>query len=1120
MPTVTEVTTPPSSGLVHIDALLENGVGWNWLTPARNVIYFTFSLVGGNESDAGTIYNGNLTAFNAVQEGAVTQAVTRLQQLTGINFVFTADGNAADLHFAAGDLVGPTTAGYTSTRWSYSSSGNNVTTYSADAWVYLDNANFAATNNSPTAGTAGYEILLHELGHAMGLKHPFDGAVTLPAGQDNTSFTLMSYNHVGGPYFDYSPYDIAALRFLYGTDGLLGNLGIGTAGRYLTGTAGADSLTGGAGDDTLEGLAGNDTLIGGGGTDTAVFSGNRGSYTISIVGVIVTVAGPDGSDTLTGIEFAKFADQTVPIEIVTPNNPPTGAITISGTPIQGGVLTTSSTLADPEGIGPLSYKWQASIDSIAWFDIPGATAATFTPGEAQVGRVVRVVASYIDQQGNAESTTSTATGIVANLNDPPQGTVAIAGTPRVGLQLEVAHNITDPDGLGVITISWQSSLNGIVWNDIPGGIGPIFTPGPNQIGERLRVTLSYIDGHGTTESVISSPTNSAVAAFNAAPTGSVTIAGVTNEGQTLTVSNNIADADGLGQIGYRWQSSANGVNWTDIPEATGTSLFLGQPLAGLRLRVVASYIDGKGVAENVTSTATPPITNVNQSPTGSITLGGPARQGLPIEAISTLADNDGLGTFNYRWESSADGQQWTFTGAPSAPIFTPTQAEVGRRLRVMVSYIDQQSTTEVVFSNISEVTLNINDSPTGQVLLAGSPRQGQTLTATPQIADPDGLGPLSIRWQTSSGVLGWADLPGATGASYTPTQADVGRSIRALVSYTDLWGTPEAVPSAGTSPIENVNDPPTGNVTLSTATPRQGQALSAAAALADIDGLAPISWQWQGSSDGSNWSPIDGATSIVFTPAAAQVGLQLRALARYTDGQGTVESVPSAATSQVFGVVNGTAGRDTLVGSNFPDEINGFGGDDRLTGGGGNDTLIGGEGIDVAVYAGVRSDYTVGPRGTRVVANSGSEGTDTLQQVERIEFSNTALAFDLDGHAGITARILGAVFGRESVANPVFAGAGIGALDGGMSTNELMRIALELRLGAGYTHADEIRMLFRNLLDVEASANDITFWTATLIIGQFTPVSLAMAVANSEINAQNIGLVGLADNGLPYTPAG
>jgi hypothetical protein len=76
-----------------------------------------------------------------------------------------------------------------------------------------------------------------------------------------------------------------------------------------------DVIYGGGGNDYIAGGIGNDFIDGGDGVDTAVYSGNVGDYTISIVGndIVVSdkVAGRDGTDTLTNVEFLKFADATV-----------------------------------------------------------------------------------------------------------------------------------------------------------------------------------------------------------------------------------------------------------------------------------------------------------------------------------------------------------------------------------------------------------------------------------------------------------------------------------------------------------------------------------------------------------------------------------------------------------------------------------------------------------------------------------------------------------------------------------------------------------------------------------------------------------------------------------------
>lgn len=1026
MATLTD-TNPPSSGLLHIDALLDTGPGWNWLTPTRTTMYYTFSLggVGAPETDRLT---GAPTAFNVAQEAAATALLSYVASITGITFVLTGDGAAADLHFAAGNLTDPGFSGYCHWDYSWTADGSgNLTSYSADAYVFLDNVEWLAITTAPTLINGGHELLLHEIGHAMGLKHPFEGAVTLPTATDNTAYTLMSYTDVGGPYGNYGPYDIAALKYLYGGDGLGGALGLGGTAVYLVGSEGDDVLTGTAGDDVFEGAAGNDTISGGSGTgDVARYSGTASQYTITPRGGgAFVIGGPDGIDTLSAVEYARFADGLVALASAGANSPPTGSISISGSAAQGTAMTVISTLADADGLGTFGYRWQSSADRTTWADITGATASTYTPGETEVGLRIRVMVNYVDGSGFSESVTSPSTSPVANTNDPPTGAVVITGTVRQGFELTATPVVGDSDGLGVLTYQWQASTDGALWLDLAGATSTQFTPGADQVGKLVRVRVSYVDGRGQAESIASSATVPVIAA-NKSPTGTLAIEGTVAQGEALTVVPAIEDADGLGTLALRWQSSADGTAWFDIAGATGTT-------------------------------------------------------------------------------------------------YTPGQSQVGQKLRVVANYTDELDTAEVFIGAETATVANRNDAPGGSLAITGtgSPRQGSQLTATNQITDADGLGAMSYRWQSSPDGTTWSDIEGATLTRYTPTEEQVGLRLRVTASYTDGYGAAETVSSAATQAIGNLNDVPAGSVAIAGLL-YDSLVVTAVPALTDDDGLGTFEYVWQASPNGSAWAGIAGGTGASLTLASAQVGQFVRVLVRYVDGHGTTETVASATTGPVAAATLGTAGPDVLTGTAATDVINGLGGADRITGAGGNDLLYGGDGIDTAVYGGNRANYTVADGGASVTALAGSDGTDALQQFERLAFADQSVAFDLDGAAGTTARILGAVFGAASVGNTLYAGIGLGLLDAGSSNDALMQMALDARLGPGFSNDALVELLFNNLVGQGPSAEELAFWSGTLSSGQYTAVSLAWMAANLDFNTANIGLDGLADTGLaylPYTPA-
>jgi hypothetical protein len=313
MATVTDINTPPKSGLHHIDSVMDVGPGWNWLAPARNELFYTFSLAG-IETVASTYLTGAASQFVAEQQSAVIELMNYVGSITGIKFTQTNDAAAADFHFADGNITNNSFTGYTRWNWSYKTSGTStVTSYTVDAYVFIDTID-QLRNLAPTVANGGIELLLHEIGHAMGLKHPFAGDPRLTQAEDDTDHTLMSYTRVGSPHGSYSPFDIDALMYLYGGDGLGGALGQGGHGFYLIGDEVPETLAGGNGNDVLQGGGGNDTLQGGAGVDTAVYAQARGQYTLTQQATRIS-GGSEGADVLSQIERLRFSDTSVAIDL-------------------------------------------------------------------------------------------------------------------------------------------------------------------------------------------------------------------------------------------------------------------------------------------------------------------------------------------------------------------------------------------------------------------------------------------------------------------------------------------------------------------------------------------------------------------------------------------------------------------------------------------------------------------------------------------------------------------------------------------------------------------------------------------------------------------------------------
>lgn len=217
--------------------------------------------------------------------------------------------------------------------------------------------------------------------------------------------------------------------------------------------------------------------------------------------------------------------------------------------------------------------------------------------------------------------------------------------------------------------------------------------------------------------------------------------------------------------------------------------------------------------------------------------------------------------------------------------------------------------------------------------------------------------------------------------------------------------------------------------------------------------------------------------------------------------------------------VTGSVFNDVLTGSIGDNRLEGSDGDDSFVSTSGNDVLDGGSGLDTAIYAQARSAYTLQPAadGSRSLKklNAGS-ATDSLFSIERLQFSDVRVALDLDGHAGQTARLIGAVFGPASVANKSYVGIGLAMLDTGTSYEQLAKLAID---AAGATRpADVVSLLWTNLFGSAPTAEQAAPFVAMLSGGSTSAAALTVLAADLDLNAANINLAGLTQSGIEFLP--
>ncbi|WP_431285045.1 Calx-beta domain-containing protein [Humitalea sp. 24SJ18S-53] len=417
---------------------------------------------------------------------AIDAAAATHSAATGIELVYVDDPTKADINWR----FETATTEQPGAVWA-----PGPTDLSGDIWINGKFFDFYKKMDF-RPGNEGFQFLLHEFGHAIGMNHPFAGKFLLPAYQENRAYTVMS--HTLDPLGAISiaglrPLDINALGYIYGTQeeqdsapvkwrqmagsegGLVSTGGDGD--ERIVGIGGRDWQIAGAGDDTLSGGQGNDILdagtgqnivLGGQGVDTIVFDHKftSGGYSLNYRPNTIQLNDDGGQEGMlqsddtfihfTGVEKVRFLDGVLDLQ--------TNTFTRSDitTQIDGmfrlalGRAATDQELKrfgeamDLEGISA-----KAVFADIVKSDEWAARNASLTPGELG-DRLFQIVYGHNSPSSSADSYKPFLTsvdGIAAVLNTLNESMVWRAS---LGLKPIIALNVDHTPSSGHVFLGHQT----------------------------------------------------------------------------------------------------------------------------------------------------------------------------------------------------------------------------------------------------------------------------------------------------------------------------------------------------------------------------------------------------------------------------------------------------------------------------------------------------------------------------------------------------------------------------------------------------------------------------------------------------------------------------------------
>lgn len=219
--------------------------------------------------------------------------------------------------------------------------------------------------------------------------------------------------------------------------------------------------------------------------------------------------------------------------------------------------------------------------------------------------------------------------------------------------------------------------------------------------------------------------------------------------------------------------------------------------------------------------------------------------------------------------------------------------------------------------------------------------------------------------------------------------------------------------------------------------------------------------------------------------------------------------------------LTGTPGNDGLIGGIGNDTVNSGAGSDNITAGLGNDSIDGGEGVDLSIYSGCKASYTTSLQGGTLTVSGGTDGTDTLVNVERIRFDDTALAFDISGNAGQVYRLYQAAFNRT----PDKAGLSgwINGVDQGLlmvnvapsfiASDEFVAL-YGVNSSASASASDFVTLLYKNALHRDPDQAGFDYWVAQVTGNDVTREQALLGFSESAEN--QAALIGVIQGGIEY----
>ncbi len=551
--------------------------------------------------------------------------------------------------------------------------------------------------------------------------------------------------------------------------------------------------------------------------------------------------------------------------------------------------------------GATITTYQYSLDGGAWVTrAAGTTASPLVITGLTNGTTYSVRIRAVNAQGGGAASNSMSGTPVAPPAAPANTVVpSITGTTTVGQVLTSSTGTWTGSPAPTFAYQWRRcDAAGSNCADIASATASTYTLVVADVGSTLRVIVT-----GTNTSGNATGTSTQTAVIASAPLNTVvpTIAGTTTAGQTLTADAGTWTGTPTPTFTYQWRRcDAAGNSCADIVSATASTYVLAVADIGATIRVA---VTGTNSVDNATavSTQTAIVATAPAAPanTTSPTISGTAQVGQSLTASPGTWTGFPTPTFTYQWRScDSAGTNCADIAGATASTYTLVSGDATHTIRVAVTGTNGSGNSTATASQTAVVA----EAPANTLLptISGTAQAGQLLTATTGTWRGTPAPSFTYQWRRCdvSGAS-CADIVGATGSTYSLAVADIGATIRVVVTGTNSAGNASAT-STQTTTVALAPVAPSNTVlpTIS-GTAVVGQTLTANAGTWSGNPAPTLTHQWQRcDAAGSNCADISGATATTYVLASGDAGATIRVVETGTNASGNA-SVTSLQTGVV-----------------------------------------------------------------------------------------------------------------------------------------------------------------------------------------------------------------------------